>query len=391
MAFLLSTPFQHDPTEQTLHGSQTQSDPVSEITETTTSDPAQPVRATVLDKLLSIETLTERIAGNFAVTSRFAEAMSRQQAAQNSAIDKLLNLTTAPDRIYDGLTRASRFEISFTSGFTKAIGIQQATHASALDNLAAIGTYTDRIYDGFAKTSRIAEAVSRISETPIRLLNSFSSTIGKSYSFEALEKFCSITRWIEGLGPAVVWEARAALASYQRGDTGPMRRFIHTHLRLRPPTEDHEQALALALLEGSWKQGIDLQDPKEVLTALRRLAREGDYEERFHQVAGFRIGRLDTGFERRSPVPGPDDLAIARILPWAEQFDDRNVRYATRRLKDEQQTVARAWAENPDLDWLQAPQLVGHEAHIGTQVRRKLRGLGNQINERAARVQGEIA
>jgi hypothetical protein len=66
---------------------------------------------------------------------------------------------------------------------------------------------------------------------------------------------------------------------------------------------------------------------------------------------------------------------------WA--YDNPDIRNATRQLKARDQQVARVWAENDPITWLQAPQLVGQDATVGEQVRRRLRRLGNEIAARA--------
>lgn len=50
-----------------------------------------------------------------------------------------------------------------------------------------------------------------------------------------LQPLRSITRLIESLGAPIVWLARAALDAYLHDDHEPMREFLYTHLRLRPP------------------------------------------------------------------------------------------------------------------------------------------------------------
>jgi hypothetical protein len=194
----------------------------------------------------------------------------------------------------------------------------------------------------------------------------------------------SVARRIERLGAPIVWAARTALDAYLDGDHDPMREFLYTHLRLRPPTEDHAQALALVLLLREWEKEVDLQDADAVRAILRKYAREGNDMDGDHQVMGRKIGHLPEGLDLLSPAPGPETLAIARVVPWPEHFDDRCVRYATRRLKETEQRVARVWAENPELNWLQAPELVGQDVAMGTRVRRKLLRAGDQIIERAA-------
>ncbi|MFG3172293.1 hypothetical protein [Streptomyces sp. NPDC048200] len=206
-----------------------------------------------------------------------------------------------------------------------------------------------------------------------------------------LEPLRSITRLIERLGAPIVWLARQALDAYEDDDHQPMLEFLHVQLRIRPATEDHCQALALALFLREWEAQVDLHDPAAVRAALRECAWDGVKLEVDHQVAGRKIGYLPEGIDFRAPDPGPDVLAMAAVVPWAENFDNRDARYAARRLKSAEQQVAQAWTEDRSLNWRQAPQLVGQDIAVGERVRGKLRRLGNEITSRAeaARTRGE--
>lgn len=200
----------------------------------------------------------------------------------------------------------------------------------------------------------------------------------------------SINRLLDRLGAPIVWEARAALNSYQQGDSGPMREFLHDRLRLRPATEDHAQALAFALLLREWENHVDLQDADAVRLALRACAREGNLLDSDHQVMGRRVGHLPVGIDLRSPEPGPEEVAVSAATPWADRFDNRHVRYATKRLKSNEQRVARAWAENSELNWRQAPLVVDMDVEMGSRVRRKLLRAGGEIVRRTeAQILGE--
>ncbi|MEU1144877.1 hypothetical protein ACFYO9_01060 [Streptomyces sp. NPDC005863] len=198
-----------------------------------------------------------------------------------------------------------------------------------------------------------------------------------------LEPLRSITRLIERLGAPIVWLARAALDAYLHGDHEPMRAFLYTHLRLRPPTEDHAQALAMALFLREWEEQVDLQDADAVRAVLRKCAREGNDLDGDHQVMGYKIGHMEEGIDLLSPAPGPEALAIATVVPWAERFDNRHVRHVTGRLEDPEQRVARVWAENAPINWRQAPHMVGQDVAMGERVRRKLLRLGDDIVARA--------
>lgn len=200
----------------------------------------------------------------------------------------------------------------------------------------------------------------------------------------------SINRLLDRLGAPIVWEARAALNSYQQGDPEPMEEFLHNRLRLRSATEDHAQALAFALLLREWENHVDLQDADAVRLALRACAREGNLLDSDHQVMGRSVGHLPVGIDLRSPEPGPEDVAVSAATPWADRFDSRDVRYATRRLKSNEQRVARAWAENSELNWRQAPLVVDMDVEMGSRVRRKLLRAGDEIVRRTeGRILGE--
>ncbi|MER6017711.1 hypothetical protein [Streptomyces anulatus] len=200
----------------------------------------------------------------------------------------------------------------------------------------------------------------------------------------------SINRLLDRLGAPIVWEARAALDSYQQGDSGPMREFLHDRLRLRPATEDHAQALAFALLLREWENHVDLQDADAVRLALRACAREGNLLDSDHQVMGRSVGHLPVGIDLRSPEPGPEEVAVSAATPWADRFDSQHVRYATKRLKSNEQRVARAWAENSELNWQQAPLVVDMDVEMGNRVRRKLLRAGGEIVRRTeAQILGE--
>lgn len=200
----------------------------------------------------------------------------------------------------------------------------------------------------------------------------------------------SINRLLDRLGAPIVWEARAALDSYQQGDSGPMREFLHDRLRLRPATEDHAQALAFALLLREWENHVDLQDADAVRLALRACAREGNLLDSDHQVMGRSVGHLPVGIDLRSPEPGPEEVAVSAATPWADRFDSQHVRYATKRLKSNEQRVARAWAENSELNWQQAPLMVDMDVEMGSRVRRKLLRAGGEIVRRTeAQILGE--
>ncbi len=352
----------------------------------------------------------DRFCSSYTITDRIAEAVDSlvPKMPKLGVIGSLVGFPTqstfaaAGTRIFDNFTATENFmktagqRLNFLPDTVATIG-----SSIGVGSLSRINEAMDRFHDNLAITGRIAEAVGSLApKMPSLELPLFK--VFRMREFEAwqllsagmLDQLSSINRWVRRLGASIVWEARAALAAYERGDARPMLLFIANHLRLRPPTHDHAQALALALWEGSWEQTVDLQDERSVLLALGRHAREGDYEEWRHEVAGKKIGRLDMEALSawRTREPGPEALAIAAVTPWEEQFQTPGVRYAANRLKEDERAVARAWAENHPIPWTRAPELVEQEPKMGERVRLKLHRLGEDFNARTqARFLGEGA
>jgi len=313
-------------------------------------------------------------------TVRFASSALKEVSLFDTTIGRLSTQITAP----------------FAEAISNLAGQSTASilSSSALKKLSMTDTLATRL----AKTGALGGGLA-----PLRLklpeFNPLGETMTSAWSrvFDMpgftgllrgfpegmLEPLRSMTRLIERLGAPIVWMARAALDAYLHGDHEPMREFLHRHLGLWPPTEDDAQALTLALLLREWEQQVDLQDAKAVRTVLRKCAREGNNLDGDHRVRGHKIGHLDERTDLPSPGPGPEDLAIDTVVPWSERFDNRHVRYATGQLKDTDQTVARAWAENAPINWRQAPTLVGQDVAMGERVRRKLLRLGDEIVVRA--------
>lgn len=138
----------------------------------------------------------------------------------------------------------------------------------------------------------------------------------------------SVADWAKQLKPSVLAEARYAFDAYMKGDKEPMKEFLRRCLRLWPVLEDHCQALAVAMFERAWEQEADLTDDHSVRRVLIRYARQGCDSERDHQIRGASIGYIPDGWEQRDTVPGPEDLVIPRLVPWAQQFETAPVEVA---------------------------------------------------------------
>ncbi|MEY2244869.1 hypothetical protein [Streptomyces sp. BF23-18] len=193
--------------------------------------------------------------------------------------------------------------------------------------------------------------------------------------------------WIVRI-PWLVIEAEAALKAYMRGEKEPIFTFMVTRLKLRRPNDDHAQALALALLTQDWKRAADHHDARAVRLTLRSLVNAGEDWETSHQVAGNRIASLDDLQARLMVDPacrtaGPEEIAIANCVPWAEGFESRDVRHAIARLNEIETAVARTWAEDTYPNWREAVALHPEEApELSDRVRRKLRRYGNEASRR---------
>ena len=197
----------------------------------------------------------------------------------------------------------------------------------------------------------------------------------------------SVTDWAKRLKPSVLAEARYAFDAYMKGDTEPMKDFLRRCLRLWPVLEDHCQALAVAMVERAWEQEADLTDDQSVRRVLIRYARQGCDSERDHQIRGATIGYIPDGWEQRDTVPGPEDLVIPRLVPWAQQFETAPVRYVAGRLNEQEQAVVRAWSENHPMTWPKASDLVQQDEAQGERARRKLHRLGKEWRRRENNLQ----
>ncbi|MBB6079283.1 hypothetical protein [Streptomyces paradoxus] len=184
------------------------------------------------------------------------------------------------------------------------------------------------------------------------------------------------------LRPSVLAEARYAFDAYREGDTEPMKDFLRRCLRLWPVLEDPCQALAVAMFEGAWEHEADLTDDRSVRRVLSQYARQGWDFERDHQIRGFSIGYIPDGWEQRDTAPGPEDLVIPRLIPWAQQFETESVQYVVGRFNEQEQAVLRAWAENHPMPWTKAPALVQQDEAQGEHNRRKLKRVAKEWRRR---------
>ncbi|MET9847856.1 hypothetical protein [Streptomyces ossamyceticus] len=192
----------------------------------------------------------------------------------------------------------------------------------------------------------------------------------------------SVADWAKRLKPSVLAEARYAFEAYMEGDTEPMKDFLRRCLRLWPVLEDHCQALAVAMFERTWEHEADLTDDQSVRRVLVRYARQGCDSERDHQIRGASIGFIPDGWEQPDTVPGPEDLVIPRLVPWAQQFETAPVRYVAGQLNKQEQALVRAWSENHPMTWPKASDLVQQDEAQGERARRKLHRLGREWRRR---------
>ncbi|MEU3901590.1 hypothetical protein [Streptomyces sp. NPDC045251] len=192
----------------------------------------------------------------------------------------------------------------------------------------------------------------------------------------------SVADWTKRLKPSVLAEARYAFDAYMKGDTEPMKDFLRRCLRLWPVLEDHCQALAVAMVERAWEQEADLTDDQSVRRILGQYARQGCDSERDHQIRGASIGYIPEGWEQPDTVPGPEELVIPRLVPWAQQFETAPVRYVAGRLNEQEQALVRAWSENHPMTWPKASDLVQQDEAQGERARRKLHRLGREWRRR---------
>ncbi|WP_345601583.1 hypothetical protein [Streptomyces chumphonensis] len=246
-----------------------------------------------------------------------------------------------------------------------------------LDPLPSLAKMTETLPPCFA----IGAEVPRMMQEILRTLPSMADFIG-GHMADLFTGVQTVADWATRLRPSVLAEARYAFAAYSKGDTEPMKDFLRRCLRLWPVLEDHCQALAVAMFEGTWEQEADLTDDQSVRKVLVRYARQGCDFERDHQIRGASIGYIPEGWEQPDTRPGPEDLVIPRLVPWAQRFETAPVRYVAGRLNEQEQALARVWSENPPMTWLKASNLVEQDEAQRERARRKLRRLGKEWRRR---------
>jgi hypothetical protein len=243
--------------------------------------------------------------------------------------------------------------------------------------LPSLAKMTETLAPCFA----IHMGVPRMMQEALRTLPSIADLIG-GHMADLFAGVRSVADWAKRLRPSVLAEARYAFDAYMKGDTEPMRDFLRRCLRLWPVLEDHCQALAVAMVERAWEQEADLTDDQSVRKVLGQYARQGCDSERDHQIRGASIGYIPEGWEQPDTVPGPEDLVISRLVPWAQQFETAPVRYVTGKLNEQEQILVRAWSENHLMTWPKASDLVQQDEAQGERARRKLHRLGNEWRRR---------
>lgn len=232
----------------------------------------------------------------------------------------------------------------------------------------------------------IQVGVPRMMQEVLRTLPPLADLIG-GHMADLFAGVRSVADWAKRLRPSVLAEARYAFDAYMKGDTEPMKDFLRRCLRLWPVLEDHCQALAVAMFERAWEHEADLTDDQSVRRVLVRYARQGCDFERDHQIRGASIGYIPEGWEQPDTVPGPEDLVIPRLVPWAQQFETAPVRYVAGRLNEQEQALVRAWSENHPMTWPKASDLVQQDEAQGERARRKLHRLGKEWRRRENNLQ----
>ncbi|WP_343239765.1 hypothetical protein [Streptomyces sp. SID9913] len=238
-----------------------------------------------------------------------------------------------------------------------------------------------RMAETLAPCLAIQVGVPQMMQETLRTLPSVANLIG-GHMADLFAGVRTVTDWAKRLKPSVLAEARYAFDAYMKGDTEPMKDFLRRYLRLCPVLEDHCQALAVAMVERAWEQEADLTDDQSVRKVLGQYARQGCDLERDHQIRGVSIGYIPEGWEQPDTVPGPEDLVIPRLVPWAQQFETAPVRYVAGQLNEQEQVLVRAWSENHLMTWPKASDLVQQDEAQGVRARRKLKRLGREWRRR---------
>ncbi|MFF2313482.1 MULTISPECIES: hypothetical protein [Streptomyces] len=246
-----------------------------------------------------------------------------------------------------------------------------------LPPLPSLATMAETLAPYFA----VQVEVPRMMQELLRSLPSMSDLIG-GHMADLFAGVRSVADWAKRLRPSVLAEARYAFDAYMKGDTEPMKDFLRSCLRLWPVLEDHCQALAVAMFERAWEQEADLTDDQSVRRVLVRYARKGCDLERDHQIRGIPVGYIPEGWEQPDTVPGPEDLVIPRLVPWAQRFETAPVRYVAGRLNEQEQALVRVWSESHRMTWPKASDLVQQDEAQGERARRKLHRLGKEWRRR---------
>lgn len=254
--------------------------------------------------------------------------------------------------------------------------------------LARIAVETSRIANVHTALTRHVHGLNTLPSTA-RMLNishgpDFTSALDRIAQLMAPMQ--AAAAWVARI-PWLVIQAEAALDAYVRGDREPMFDFIRTCLGLRRPTDDHAQALALALFAQDWKDTTDLRDPRAVRLALHKLAAAGEVWEANHQVAGYKIASLEDLQAKEVRLPpshaaGPEETVVKELVSWVDSFDSRHVVNVVRRLGEPEMAVTRTWAEETFPDWSEAVLLHRQEPRFANRMKRKLRREGKEITRR---------
>ncbi|WP_041820515.1 hypothetical protein [Streptomyces davaonensis] len=279
---------------------------------------------------------------------------------------------------------------SMADAFQPLVGLGELVRQSHF-GLAPAFRYLPDLIPPLPNLAKLAETLApcfaiqvglpRTMQEVLRTLPTMADAIG-GHMADLFAGVRSVADWAKRLKPSVLAEARYAFDAYVKGDTEPMKDFLRRCLRLWPVLEDHCQALAVAMFERAWEQEADLTDDQSVRRVLVRYARQGCDSERDHQIRGASIGYIPEGWEQRDTVPGPEDLVIPRLVPWAQQFETAPVRYVAGKLNEQEQALVRAWSENHPLTWPKASDLVQQDEAQGERARRKLHRLGKEWRRR---------
>ncbi|MEV1070037.1 hypothetical protein [Streptomyces sp. NPDC050263] len=243
---------------------------------------------------------------------------------------------------------------SMTDAFQPLVGLGDLVRplhfglAPVFEGFPALVSPLAKLAGTLAPCFAIQVGVPQMMQEVLRTLPPMADLIG-GHIADLFAQVRSVADWAKRLKPSLLAEARYAFDAYVKGDTEPMKDFLRRCLRLWPVLEDHCQALAVAMVERAWEQEADLTDDQSVRRVLVGYARQSCDSERDHQIRGASIGYIPDGWEQPDAVPGPEDLVIPRLVPWAERFETASVRYVARQLNEREETLVRAWSANPRM------------------------------------------